>query len=1122
MPDGDTNAHFLCLGPLPTGEAANQAMSAAVLDDVARLHAAGRRLTGILVLGTVGDRMPTEELVLQVQLACVDLGYEPFVVPIPGPADLRLPATRLLARSLTEDWVRTAPELWAGELTEDIVAPLETKVLPDIMAWHADTVRAVEGWHRGLLPGDGSLSVEVGGRTLGLVSVNTVFRMVVEDAGPRLAGCFREQLDLAVGGDFAAWAEGNDLTLVAAGQAGTWPELPPETAPMVKLAGSGESRAEWVLPTGDAVRHRLLRTEFGGRRVVVKDASDGQTISTAVRSVGASRGPQPRVVQPAEEPYDEKPLLDAFHQNLSTGRMALVLVSGPETGPPIGLDELNQQLAGAVFGAVPSPSTPPLRETWAAAQAQLTREQRTQYLGELCVPNGEVPANVHRLMRAPWSRIYDFTGSDLFKLAWAADTTGHISLVNACEEPPTDKREALEVVAMHGLPQEEISQNFGDPGDESPRHARHQWFRRFRAELLERPVLFVALSPNSPALWDVLRVAGRHSGEHEFPGFLVAPEGTATDRARLRQTGLQHIRIAPSGFVDRQLAPGNQSLVLGKRLLAQEHEGALRGIGVQRVAQLVQDTAAGHASFLEGRDPTWGDIKSRKTSAQLSLVDAVGALIQPSAEGRMPVVLVKGSAGSGKTTALMQLAYRLHREGSHVGWVDRAANLTSGAVTAQTQQQNLDAVFVDDVNIFTRSASDLMHSLNDDGKRLVVAAIRVTRQSEIPAGFPAEVVSFDRQLTDGDLKNLVKALQKNALIGDLKNYRSMQAKVDRLRALSEKGLLAAMIEAVTGSTLREKVASEYEDLGEHGEVYRWAYAAVCIVNSDDIFRQIGISSTGLLEVVSYPDPPDRSHRVAIKGLQEMGLLVALPGGLLRCRQRTIADAVVHTVLTKRLEELEIVMTKLLVSYAERACHIEDDQHPDRRAMIRLLSHNVMRDFGLPPEAARRTYQAAHELLQDDRHYWLQRAEFEIDQGRFDLARNYLAAGKGCRHGQDDRLLRTADARVRLRDSVAHPNDVRRLQDAVAAAQELHEVVRGPDGRKAPHAFVALARDGSSWLLQCGQALGHQQYVDLLEQITDDVSYGKVCCAGRNEVQAAAAGFERQRGRLQDRVPGFPI
>ncbi len=1123
MPDSDANLHFLFLGPLPLEEDARQATRAAVMEDVERLHAANRQLTGIVVLGTAGTPAHAEELVIQTQLACVDHGYEPFVVPVPGPADLQLPATRLLTRSLTEDWARNAPDLWLGELTEDIVTPLETKVFSDIAAWQAEMVSSINGWHRGLLPGDGSLSVDVNGKTFGLVSVNTVFRMVTEEFDPDLAGCFREQLDLAVGGNFASWAEGNTLTLVAAGQAADWPDLSPGAAPLLKLAGPGGSRVGWELSSGGALRHRLLQLNLGGRRVVVKDVATNQLISTAVRSRATARSQQPRLAQPMEEPYEEKPLLDAFHQNLSTGRMALVLVSGPEPGPPIDLDQLNHRLAEAVFGAVPSPVAPPLHETWAAAKSQLTEEQQGRYLGELRSPDSEVPNAVHRLLRAPWSRIFDFTGNDLLALARASRTTDRISLVNACEEPPTAKREALEVVTMHGLPhQEGIPQDFGDPEGESARHPRRQWMRRFRAELLERPVLFVSLSPSSPVLWDTLRMAGWHSGEHDFPGFLVAPEGTAADRARLRQTGMQHIRTTPSEFVGRQLAPGNQSLVQGMLLLTQEHAGALRDVGVQRVAQLVKDSPGGHASFLVGRDPTWGDIKDRKIAAQLSLVDVVANRIQPWTEGWMPVVLVKGSAGSGKTTALMQLAYQLHKRGSHVGWVDRAANLTSGAVTAQARQQNLDAVFVDDVNMFTRSASDLMRNLNDDGQRLVVAAIRSTRQSEIPAAFPAEIIDFDRELTDSDLKKLVKALEKNALIGELKQYRSMQAKVDRLRTLSEKGLLAAMIEAVTGSTLPEKVASEYEDLGRYGQNYQWAYAAVCIVNSDDIFRQIGISSTGLLEVVSYPDPPGQSHREAIKGLQDMGLLVAMHGGLLRCRQRTIADTVVHTVLRKRMSVLETVMTKLLVSYAERACHIQDDQHPDRRAMIRLLSHNVMRDFGMPQEAARRTYQAAHDLLQDDRHYWLQRAEFEIDQGRFDLAENYLAAGRGCRYGQEDRLLRTASARVHLRDSAAHPDDARRLGNAVAAVQELHEVVRGREGKKAPHAFVALARDGASWLLSSGRALGHQQYVDLLEQITDDVRYGKVCCPERNEVKEAAAAFERQRSRLRDRVPGFPI
>ncbi|GGW61080.1 hypothetical protein [Streptomyces griseoloalbus] len=88
-------------------------------------------------------------------------------------------------------------------------------------------------------------------------------------------------------------------------------------------------------------------------------------------------------------------------------------------------------------------------------------------------------------------------------------------------------------------------------------------------------------------------------------------------------------------------------------------------------------------------------------------------------------------------------------------------------------------------------------------------------------------------------------------------------------------------------------------------------------------------------------------------------------------------------------------------------------------------------------------------------------------------------------------------------------------------RDLHDVVRGPDGKSAPHAFVALARDASKWLLKCSQELGYQQYVDLREQITDDVAH-RTICTDRNDVDTAAKWFETQQTRLQDCEPGLPL
>ncbi|WP_336111096.1 hypothetical protein [Streptomyces sp. PTD9-10] len=162
---------------------------------------------------------------------------------------------------------------------------------------------------------------------------------------------------------------------------------------------------------------------------------------------------------------------------------------------------------------------------------------------------------------------------------------------------------------------------------------------------------------------------------------------------------------------------------------------------------------------------------------------------------------------------------------------------------------------------------------------------RTSRGAEIPQGFPAEVVNLSCDLTDEDLGQLIKALDEYGLIGRFQGL-NQQQRLDEIRKISDKGLLAAMIKAVTGSTLRQKVISEYNDLAKHGKVYQWAYAMVCLFNSEIIFRNKDISTTNLLEAIAYPDVPTHTHLAAIEGLQEMGLLLTTRGGALRCRQRT--------------------------------------------------------------------------------------------------------------------------------------------------------------------------------------------------------------------------------------------
>ncbi|MFD6286716.1 hypothetical protein [Streptomyces sp. NPDC060205] len=1121
MPDPGTTAHFLVLGPLPAGAPDGSSPDASVLADLAALHETGHRLDGIFVLGTSGDHADVKDLVTEAQLACLERDHEPFVIPVPGPADRRtMPAKRSLARDLAGNFDQVASDLWRGEMTEDIVQRLRTDVFPDMVAWEEDGYSSHPDRRPGLLPGDGSLRHTVGAGTVGLLWVNSVFRMVADDATPDLAGCFKEQLDHAVGEEFADWAKHNDLTLLLAGRTGTLPELPAEAAPLLALAGSGERDASgWYLPFGDAApAYLLLRVDLSADRPVIADLATRRQLPTTIR-VRPSTTPRPvPVAGRPEEAYDEQSLITDFYRHLSTGHMTLALVSGPDEDAVIDIDEFNRGLAEAVYGAVPQPA-PALHETWAAARRQFPPEQLEQHLSALSVPSGYDGHTVSGLLRAPWSRLYDFTGSDVLPVARGTRLAESVSLVNACQDPPTGKQGALEIVSMHGWSHSDgAPQEFGDAWSVPPSDARSLWFRRFRAELLTRPALFVSLSPSSPALWETLRIAGRTLGESEFPGFLVSPEGTAADRARLRDAGLRHIRMTPAGFVRDRLRAGNQALVDGRRVLTEQHAGTRDGVGIVRVAERVVEAPAGSWEFLLGRDPTWGDIKDKNIVAQLSLADVVEERTRPVEGERQPMILVKGTAGSGKTTALMQVAYRLQKKGTNVGWVDRGASLPPRAIEEQAREQRFDAIFVDDVDMFTRRATSLMKNLNDDGRTLVVAAIRVTAQSEIDADFPAEVISSDKLLTDGDLKKIIKVLDKNPLIGDFNQPRFMAQKVRKLREKCDQGLLAAMIETVTGSSLTQKVTSEFEALAQ---LERAPYAVVSFSDSSLVFQQRGIDAADLVEIVSHPEPPGPGHWAAVNTLVDMKFLVRTSEGRLRCRQRTIADTVVQTVLRRRTDDLELVIAKLLFFYAGRSWRITDNQHRDRRAMIKLLNHNTMRDLGLKAEAARRIYDGAHPFLNRDHHYWLQRAEYEAEQTRLDLAKNHLAAAKGCPGGAEDRLVVTADAKVRLRFSMHDPTDGERLRAAVAAVRDLSQVTV-KFRAAAPHAFVVLAREGSRWLERCGEALTPQQYVDAVGLIADGINLGKKCLPTNNQVGYAMDEYGPKVDELNKQGPGLML
>ncbi|MFI9343287.1 hypothetical protein ACIG0D_18755 [Streptomyces sp. NPDC052773] len=1121
--------HFLCLTPL--------AQHDAVLSGVRALYAEGRHLDGVFVLGLGADAPrpvtpeQTADFLDRVMLECLESGADqlPPVVLVPWSHDVRPidPGQGGLIKALTRYWDDTQQGLWQGK--EDDVVEAIRRVPFDGFTDAPEGLTGFPDWRQGVLPGEGAVRLEADGFSVGVVAVNTVFRMAVPEPTADVATCTVHQLDAAVGEAYIRWASGNDLSLVLAGHTAALPESAlPVLERTLPLAAEGSPSPpgpgeRWSVPSlGETRQHRLLRVEFTAARVPkVRDlaapsAQQPVALPRPRRAGGGTTAVVPR--QPQAGAYDEQAALDEFYQQIGTGNAVVVAVSGiHDKDRPIDTDTLTRRLTEAVYGEIPDPP-PTTPEIWSTARDRLGTRVIERFVEELRIDPPVFAAAAHRILHAPWWRIYDFTATDLFTSVLeheprAAETT---TFVNALLRKPVAGSSTVETVAMYGNPDAVGSLDFGVPADDDV-SSRGLWFRRLKAELLCHPTVFMAASPSSRALWQALTLVQPQSDAERYPRFVVTGPGTAADRDRLRQAGLTHIQAVPHDFAVERLRPGLEILQQGRRRLADVRVGARRGSGIKLVSSLVDSAPAGSVEYLKGQDPTWGDIKDG-FAPKLSIIDRIRESAARAEDERHGIVLVEGRAGSGKTTALMQYAYELHQSGRTVAWIDREATDPLANLKMQARSMAAEAVFVDDVDIFGSMAASLLKDLSNGGRTLVVAAIRTTRTDELDVTFRPRPVSADEPLRDDDLGAIVDVLHEHGLPGILKKHGPRQQKIDKLRELCDRSLLAAMIQVVTGKRFEDKVASEYHELNREQTA---VYSTVCVFESAIVFKKRGIEQEDLLQIVSGRAAPNPSMQRAINRLVATRVLTRAADGTVRCRQRTIADTVVETVLKKNPDQLGSVIEFLMRFYAQYAAGIRDNDDPYRRIMIRLLNHSLMVSLRLAPARVREIYDTVHELLRDNFHYWLQRGEYELERGDLGIAENHLETAQGCEGGATDHFVLTAWSAIRLRRSTVDPADANLRERALEAIGVLEDVARRHGGAS-PHSFSVIARRGAEWVEACETALSGDQLDDILRRILAVVDSGRRFCKDNHEFMRIADEFEPQLKRLLERSKGIPL
>jgi predicted MPP superfamily phosphohydrolase len=572
------------------------------------------------------------------------------------------------------------------------------------------------------------------------------------------------------------------------------------------------------------------------------------------------------------------------------------------------------------------------------------------------------------------------------------------------------------------------------------------WFRHATTALTRSPVLFLTDSVNSLGFWRWIAERSSSSPKYRLPAYLVCPTLPAHLAAALDTHGVEWIPSTVADFVNTYMVSSRAEIAEGKKHRAHLFLHGDRGVNLD-VSRLLASRPGGSKEYLLGRSPQWGDIAD-------NFAVELGMFNTALAQTRSPkhdLLVLTGTAGSGKTTILMQVAAQLASESARVAWIDPLGATHIPDLLDAVDKGAYDYVFVDDADTYGSRASSFLRELQGPrGSRRVVIAGARSVQAEIlePTG-PRELIEM-RDLGESDFDLLVEVLRKHRALA---NKRSLDADVRSLLKNDATGqLLVGMIQATSGMPFTEKIASECAQLSPESLMI---YGGAAIVSAE----QESISQDQLLELGRASAQQNWAN---LQRLFEMKMLIPAAGlpGSWTVRHRVVAREAVNYLVQRGL--IAKVLGRTLKILASAAANVRDRSDPSRRTFIRLLNHNYIIGLRLQVDEIREIYDSVEEVLQDDFHYWLQRGAFEVEKGSPSYAMHYLKSALTTDGGERDFKVLTEYAIMRLR-AAGNDTSPDSTKLGLSAIEDLLTVIR-EHGINTPHSITVLAKEGVAWLV----------------------------------------------------------
>lgn len=761
-------------------------------------------------------------------------------------------------------------------------------------------------------------------------------------------------------------------------------------------------------------------------------------------------------------------------------------------GQPMPLaHELKPTIWDLCYPGVPVDPASKLDDLFQVARAKNPRGLTELLRRHLSVDPDSVPPYYAAFLSLPWYRVYTLNVDDLATAIGRRHPLRRklvpISAVRWTERPRADSPDRiLETIHLNGMLDDAPDGVTFSPTQYAERLAGQEpVYAQCAVDVLSRPVIYVGSPLDESPLWQhvqMRRRGVRSRREFRKRSFIVTPRLDLARRDFLHnEFNVTHLALSFKDFAEAMLGEVGPVIEEGFALL--KTSAAVSGELTE--VPLAQDlsTAAppGSAEFLLGKAPDWGDVRDGFAAPRDCDAALMGLVEQGLAKtgARRGAVLVSGTAGSGKSAAVLRLAMTVSARGTKVAWVDNTVDISPTNIRRSMERPGHAPVLViEDADRYGHDLPGLVGDISSGPDfPLVVVSIRTGRGADRFSDRMGQLgVPFTEHympnLTDPDIRAILGVLEQHNRLGVLRN-KGPEQQFRAFKQVAGSQLIVALLEATSGRRFRDLIISEMRELDADT---RTLYAITAVASA----LRFGLMRDELLLAVGDVTNVTLG---GIDALQRKHLLAADRTGVLHVRHRVIADVLLRALAADGV--LPDVITGLAIAAASKIGPGVRRGHKNYRRMRSLMKHDWLSEQ-IGVNGARSLYEELEPFMNWDYHYWLQRGSFELERGdNIEHAENFLNQAYALE--PDDILVHTAYGYLKLRLAVSTPlaPESRGLRDD--GFELLREAIASHNGED-PHPFHIYGSLGLEWLRR-GDVTPEER-ADLLKELAAQVEAGR--------------------------------